>query len=285
VKPNECRTTPHASRYGRGSDSHPGNSQNIKTGREFATYDQEYARYGNTYSIEKWESVFWRRIRDLLHLTPSSRYLDIGAGASAYTVVGGAETAGKVVVSNVSRIGMGKARQRAESVLRPSALSKCDFVVCDATALPFKDCSFDAISMIAVLEHIEQDGVALHEIARILSQGGRIYLVVPNACRNIQPALWFPYAIHDMIVGHFRHYRLSLLAKKVSQAGLLLEKAFYSAHMFKILQFVAAKVWKSSEKLWWILEELDGRMTGVPFGLQLHLVAAQRREARDRSGR
>jgi predicted SAM-dependent methyltransferase len=49
----------------------------------------------------------------------------------------------------------------------------------DLTAVPVKENSFDSIICIHVLEHIEDDKAAIHEIYRILRPGGWAVVSVP----------------------------------------------------------------------------------------------------------
>lgn len=54
-------------------------------------------------------------------------------------------------------------------------------VLCAAgERLPFPDCSFDLILSHEVLEHVQDDRLALQEMARVLKKGGRLLLFVPN---------------------------------------------------------------------------------------------------------
>jgi 2-polyprenyl-3-methyl-5-hydroxy-6-metoxy-1,4-benzoquinol methylase len=46
--------------------------------------------------------------------------------------------------------------------------------------LPFKENSFDLITMLAVLEHLEHPEVILKEIARLLRPGGGLLITVPS---------------------------------------------------------------------------------------------------------
>ncbi|WP_319419968.1 class I SAM-dependent methyltransferase [Pleurocapsa sp. FMAR1] len=54
------------------------------------------------------------------------------------------------------------------------------FVYGDATALPFDDRSFDAVTMFDVLEHIPDDKKAICEALRILKPGGFLLVSTPN---------------------------------------------------------------------------------------------------------
>lgn len=66
-----------------------------------------------------------------------------------------------------------------------------DFLVGDATQLPFPDNSFDAVTMFDVLEHIPDDLAAIAEAQRVLRPGGYLLISTPNS------AQW-----------RFPHYRL-----------------------------------------------------------------------------
>lgn len=47
-------------------------------------------------------------------------------------------------------------------------------------SLPFKDESFDAVSMLAVFEHLEKKREAMAEVFRVLKEGGRLVMTVPS---------------------------------------------------------------------------------------------------------
>lgn len=81
----------------------------------------------------------------------------------------------------------------------------------DATSLPFGDASFDAVVLAEVLEHVENDGAALSEAARVLRLGGILGITVP---RN--PA-WFSQS--DRWAGHVRRYTREQLESRVRAAG------------------------------------------------------------------
>lgn len=67
-------------------------------------------------------------------------------------------------------------------------------------SLPVPDESFDIVSMLAVLEHIENDSEALKECMRILKPGGYVLITVPT--HTNKP------------VGEFLAYRLKLLEEE-----------------------------------------------------------------------
>lgn len=56
-------------------------------------------------------------------------------------------------------------------------------------SLPFEDTSFDVVTMLAVLEHIEKEQEILKEIYRVLVPGGKLIITVPSVWS--QPVLEF----------------------------------------------------------------------------------------------
>lgn len=61
------------------------------------------------------------------------------------------------------------------------AVGKCRYLLCaDGYQLPFRDASFDAVLLIAVLEHTREPWRILAEARRVLTPGGRAIIVVPN---------------------------------------------------------------------------------------------------------
>ena len=82
-----------------------------------------------------------------------------------------------------------------------------------------QDKSFDCVILVNVLEHIEDDELALKECFRILRPGGKLFLFVP--------ALPFLFSNLDKIVGHFRRYTKADFLGKVKGVGFRVELARY----------------------------------------------------------
>ena len=81
----------------------------------------------------------------------------------------------------------------------------------DATRLPFADGSFDVVTMLDVLEHVEDDGAAVREIYRVLAPGGAFVLSVPA-----YQHLW---SAHDTALHHFRRYEYASLKNVLEMGG------------------------------------------------------------------
>lgn len=61
--------------------------------------------------------------------------------------------------------------------------SKAD-VICDATALPFKESSFDSIISIQALQYVKDYQEAVNEMSRVLKRDGTLLLIIPQSFRE-----------------------------------------------------------------------------------------------------
>lgn len=85
-------------------------------------------------------------------------------------------------------------------------------VFADAASLPFVAESFDTVLLLEVLEHLEQPGRALCEMARVLRKGGKAIVTVP-----------FLYPMHDEPHDYQRYTQYGL-AREFSSAGLSVDQ-------------------------------------------------------------
>ena len=141
--------------------------------------------------------------RELPRLAPGRagerRILDVGAGggmlASAMTQLGqvtAMEGAPEALAHLVRRVGL---------TVVPGFLPSPDL----------SPESFDLVTSFDVLEHIEDDRAALHEIRQVLKPGGVLMVTVPA-----HPWMW---SAHDEAGHHFRRYRPREIEKRVAGAG------------------------------------------------------------------
>jgi len=90
----------------------------------------------------------------------------------------------------------------------------------DAALLPFPDREFDIITALDVIEHLDDDLVALRELKRTMRKGGLLIISVPA-----YPGLW---SYWDDILGHRRRYTVSAMREVVEKSGLRVRKVSYS---------------------------------------------------------
>jgi SAM-dependent methyltransferase len=101
----------------------------------------------------------------------------------------------------------------------------------DAARCPLPDVSVDAVLLLNVLEHIEEDGAALRQVARILKPGGIAVVEVPAG-----PHL---YDVYDEHLLHYRRYSMRTLALQIRAAGLtVLEKSHLGCTVYPAFAFV-----------------------------------------------
>jgi SAM-dependent methyltransferase len=152
---------------------------------------------------------------------PGDRVLDLGCGSGRHAYEAyrrGADVVACDADEGELRIvaGMAAAMHKAREV---PATAHARPVAGDGTAMPFGHAVFDRVIAAEVLEHIDDDQAALHEIARILRPGGLLAVTVPA---------WLPERIcwrlsddyHNVPGGHVRIYTRPELEAKLRRAGL-----------------------------------------------------------------
>jgi SAM-dependent methyltransferase len=101
----------------------------------------------------------------------------------------------------------------------------------DSFPLPFEDNSFDLVTMLDVLEHIDDDQGTLRDIYRVLRPGGVLMVAVP-AYRF----LWGP---QDEISHHKRRYIAPEIRRLLKQAGFrVLRLSYFNTLLFPIISLV-----------------------------------------------
>lgn len=91
--------------------------------------------------------------------------------------------------------------------------------------LPFGKGGFDCVTMLDVLEHIEQDAATLKTVHSLLVPHGHVVLTVPAF-----EFLWGP---HDVAHHHHRRYRAKALRSLLQAAGFSVTKlSYYNTWLF-----------------------------------------------------
>jgi ubiquinone/menaquinone biosynthesis C-methylase UbiE len=101
-------------------------------------------------------------------------------------------------------------------------------VRCSGYALPFEDNSFDLVTCIEVLEHLEDDAKAVSEISRVLKPGGILIASVPSH-------YYFPE--YRVLMGHYRHYSPESFSELLSGHGMEVSQYLNQYKRFNKLYF------------------------------------------------
>ncbi len=102
-----------------------------------------------------------------------------------------------------------------------SFVPKAKFMVGTTEKLPFKDGSFDVVTLYDVIEHIPNgtEEQAISEINRVLKSNGKIIITTPN--KNFLSILMDP---AYFLYGH-RHYKLDYLKRLLRRNGFKIDLA------------------------------------------------------------
>jgi SAM-dependent methyltransferase len=205
-----------------------------------------------------------------LGLPDGARILDAGCGSGRNMVE--LSRFGAVTGIELSETSVAIARQRgAGEAIAGSVLE-----------MPFEDGAFDFAVSLDVIEHLEDDLLALRELRRTVAPGGLLLVTVP--------AYQWLWSAHDEINHHHRRYTRRSLQRVAEAAGWEQVRTTYFnslllpvAILLRVLERVNTKTTESSLDLWvppaalnWVLERplaLEAAMIDhggrIPAGLSL----------------
>jgi len=183
----------------------------------------------------------------------TQRILDVGCGTGA-------------------NLKMLAAYGKAEGVdISPQAVDFCHERGLDSVKLgaieqlPYESDSFELVTALDVIEHLDDDIAGLREMRRVLRRDGRILVFVP--------AFMFLWGVQDDVSNHRRRYTLPRLLKAVEEAGFSVEWSSYANISFFLPVLVVRSVMR------WL-----GLRADTEYGINIslmngpfsHLFAAER---------
>lgn len=143
---------------------------------QFHTVDQttnptSFVRFMDTSHTQPTAQSYKQAIIEQLALREGATILDVGCGTGqdAKELARAVGPYGRVVGVDSSETMLQEARSRAAGAQLP-----LEYVLADATQLPFADASFDACQASRVLAHLSAPELALAEMARVARPGARI---------------------------------------------------------------------------------------------------------------
>lgn len=93
-----------------------------------------------------------------------------------------------------------------------------------AESLPFADESFDVVTALDVIEHLDDDVAGLKEMHRVLKTGGKTLIFVP--------AFMWLWGVQDDISNHRIRYTKKQIVARLEKAGFQIERATYANWTF-----------------------------------------------------
>lgn len=149
-----------------------------------------------------------------MQLSPTNRLLDLGCGTGGNLEM--LSRFGAVTGLELDQQAMELAQQRRVANVLSGSLPD---------AVPYEAESFDCVTMLDVLEHVEKDEAGLRSVHRVLAPGGWLLLTVP--------AFQFLWGPHDTEHHHYRRYRAAELRRKLQGAGFTISKlSYYNSWLF-----------------------------------------------------
>jgi SAM-dependent methyltransferase len=136
------------------------------------------------------------------------RILDVGCGTGANLLL--LSQYGEAEGVDVSEDALAFCRARGLDQVRLGA----------GEELPYEDGTFDLVTALDVVEHMDDDLAGLTEMRRVLRPGGRVLLFVPT--------FMFLWGLQDEVSNHRRRYRLPELRRVLEQAGFEVERSTYA---------------------------------------------------------
>jgi len=100
--------------------------------------------------------------------------------------------------------------------------------------LPYESDSFELVTALDVIEHLDDDIAGLREMRRVLCRDGRLLVFVP--------AFMFLWGVQDDVSNHRRRYTLPRLLKAVEEAGFSVEWSSYANISFFLPVLVVRSV-------------------------------------------
>jgi SAM-dependent methyltransferase len=150
------------------------------------------------------------------------RILDVGCGTGANLKM--LATCGRAEGVDISPQAVEFCRQRGLDSVKLGAVEH----------LPYESDSFELVTALDVIEHLDDDVAGLREMRRVLRCDGRLLLFVP--------AFMFLWGVQDDVSNHRRRYTLPGLLSAVREAGFSVESASYANISFFLPVLVVRSV-------------------------------------------
>jgi len=152
----------------------------------------------------------------------TQRILDVGCGTGANLKMLAAY--GKAEGVDISPQAVDFCHERGLNSVKLGAIEQ----------LPYESNSFELVTALDVIEHLDDDIAGLREMRRVLRPDGRLLVFVP--------AFMFLWGVQDDVSNHRRRYTLPGLLKAVEEAGFSVEWSSYANISFFLPVLVVRSV-------------------------------------------
>ena len=156
--------------------------------------------------------------------------------------------------------------QSAVDICLASGFGKVQLMTGSKTSFP--DQQFDLIVASDVLEHIEDDRLALREWQRLLAPDGYLIIFVPT--------FNFLWSSHDKVNCHYRRYSGNLLRRQAIEAGLSPIRHSY----WDTALFVPVALWRLMQRFLLRPKRSEGQLYSLPVSVNNLLLKLLRSENR-----
>lgn len=121
--------------------------------------------------ITRYERKFHNRVLDILEVRKGTAILDLGCGKGSFC--------SSAFERGLNVYGVDFSSVAIEEAVRKS--SEINFVLAEASTLPFSDRFFDYVVCLGSLEHFRDKVSGLREVCRVLKDDGKIFMFLPNS--------------------------------------------------------------------------------------------------------
>ena len=185
---------------------------------------------GLEYFLKEWQRNYIERFNMNFQSISNKLIVDCGTG-TGYMAVELAKKGAHLIACDLTF----KSLVRLKNIIEKLSLSdKFTLACCSADNLPFKNGIADFFILNAVLEHIPNESLAIHEINRVCKLSAGMMITVPLSYKYLNPLLIPINYIHDKRIGHLRRYDDQILSGKFNNWSLL--RSYFTGHFSKVLK-------------------------------------------------
>jgi ubiquinone/menaquinone biosynthesis C-methylase UbiE/uncharacterized protein YbaR (Trm112 family) len=195
-------------------------------------FEDEKITANEEHHLEAWQRKYLERFLDNNPSVNGKLIADCGTG-SAYMAIELAKRGGYVIATDLSLRSAIRLRRIADHLgLGDRIMSVCS----TAESLPIRNNCVSAFISNAVLEHIQNELMAISEMGRVTKEAAHLMLSVPLAYYLLNP-LFIPLNwVHDKRIGHLRRYDEELINRKFSD--WLIKRTYYTGHTIKVVKTI-----------------------------------------------